>query len=90
MLLWALGHGFEGQDDIGSAYTCTLGTLGALPRAVEAGMVGMREGGRRRILVPPQLGWVNDKVLLAFMMCVYQRHVPQCCADWCLVAGRVH
>ncbi len=39
-----------------------LGDLYALPAAVTSGMVGMREGGRRRILVPPQLGWTSDKV----------------------------
>lgn len=25
-------------------------------------IVGMRQGGRRRILVPPEYGWVNDKI----------------------------
>ena len=36
--------------------------MGDLPRAVPPAMVGMRKGGRRRVLVPPQLGWSSDTV----------------------------
>jgi FKBP-type peptidyl-prolyl cis-trans isomerase len=28
-----------------------------VPKAVEMGMEGMAMGGKRKILVPPQLGW---------------------------------
>ena len=57
VLLWGLGYGYEGADDVGSVYRFTLGDRKALPVAGILGMEGMREGGRRRILVPPQLGW---------------------------------
>lgn len=34
----------------------------SLPLSVTPAVVGMRVGGIRRILVPPQLGWTSDKV----------------------------
>ncbi len=43
-------------------YPRRLGEPLSLPAAVTPAVLGMREGGRRRILVPPQLGWVSDKV----------------------------
>ena len=33
-----------------------------MPRGVSPALYGMREGGKRRILVPPNAGWVNDDV----------------------------
>ena len=62
VFLWSLGYGNEGQDDVGDLYTFTLGVAGDLPRAVPSALVGMRKGGRRRVLVPPQLGWTDDSI----------------------------
>lgn len=39
-----------------------LGEPNSLPRAVAPAVLGMREGGRRRVLVPPQVGWVDGSV----------------------------
>ena len=63
-------HGiFKTSYSIESAYsysnifvvTCRLGDPDALPKAAAAAIVGMRPGGRRRVLVPPR-GWASDKV----------------------------
>ncbi|KAG2485435.1 hypothetical protein HYH03_015814 [Edaphochlamys debaryana] len=62
VFLFSLGYGKEGQDDVGTTYRFRLGDPGSLPRAVTPALVGMRQGGRRRVLVPPQLGWTDDKV----------------------------
>eukprot|EP00798_Chlamydomonas_sp_ICE-L_P009432 gene9432-4064_t len=61
VFLWSLGFGQEGKDDLGDVYRFTLGALNSLPRAATPAVVGMRPGGRRRILIPPQYGWVNDE-----------------------------
>ena len=61
MLLWARGYGSEGRDDVGDVVECTLGTT-PLPRAVAPCVVGMRKGGVRRVLVPPNLGWTDANV----------------------------
>ncbi|GMH40179.1 hypothetical protein BSKO_08083 [Bryopsis sp. KO-2023] len=60
--LFSMGYGFEGKDDVGSTYKFRLGDRGSLPAAATPAVVDMKEGGRRRILIPPQLGWVSDKV----------------------------
>lgn len=39
-----------------------LGDQLSLPAAATPAVVGMKEGGRRRILIPPSLGWVNNQV----------------------------
>mmetsp|Transcript_3436 Transcript_3436/g.14016 ORF Transcript_3436/g.14016 Transcript_3436/m.14016 type:complete len:295 (-) Transcript_3436:1794-2678(-) len=62
IFLWSRGYGNEGQDDVGATYRFILGDSDAVPRAVAPALVGMREGGRRRVLVPPQLGWTSDAV----------------------------
>ncbi|GLC35668.1 hypothetical protein PLESTF_001662800 [Pleodorina starrii] len=62
VFLFSLGYGQEGKDDVGQTYRFRLGDPGSLPAAVTPALVGMRQGGRRRVLVPPQLGWVDDKV----------------------------
>ena len=63
IFLWSRGYGNEGQDDVGDPYRFVLGESDSVPRAVAPALVGMREGGRRRVLVPPQLGWTSDTVL---------------------------
>ncbi|KAG1654333.1 hypothetical protein FOA52_013732 [Chlamydomonas sp. UWO 241] len=65
VLLYAMGFGFEGQKDEDDVYRFVLGAPGAVPAAAGPCIVGMRQGGRRRILIPPALGWVDDKVGLA-------------------------
>lgn len=62
IFLWSRGYGNEGQDDVGATYKFVLGEPDSLPRAVPPAVVGMREGGRRRVLVPPQAGWVDGSV----------------------------
>jgi hypothetical protein len=62
VLLFALGYGAEGRDDVGVPYRCVLGAPDALPRAVPPALVGMRAGGTRRVLVPPALGWTSGRV----------------------------
>jgi FKBP-type peptidyl-prolyl cis-trans isomerase len=62
VLLWARGYGSEGLDDVGVPYSFVLGEENSLPRAVAPVIVGMRQGGVRRVLMPPNLGYVNDFV----------------------------
>lgn len=45
MLLYALGYGTEGKNDVGETYTFVLGDKEALPIAATLGMKGMRAGG---------------------------------------------
>ena len=62
VLLWSRGYGAEGRDDVGETISFVLGET-PLPRAVTPCVVGMKKGSVRRILVPPNLGWVNDDVV---------------------------
>ena len=39
-----------------------LGDRNALPAAAIPAVIDMREGGIRRILIPPDYGWVNNAV----------------------------
>jgi hypothetical protein len=45
VLLFALGYGTEGKNDVGETYDFVLGDERALPAAATLGMVGMRVGG---------------------------------------------
>ncbi|KAL6754716.1 hypothetical protein V8C86DRAFT_2694997 [Haematococcus lacustris] len=62
VLLWALGSGFEGADDLDTTYRFKLGEPLTLPAAAPPAVEGMRAGGRRCILVPPAAGWVDARV----------------------------
>ena len=59
---------------------CRLGDSNSLPRAATPGVVGMKVGGRRRILVPPRFGWVDDEVH-RYATGLYCRSVL-CAAEW--------
>ena len=59
MFLFSIGYGSEGQDDVGVPYRFVLGESDALPAAVAPALLGMRAGGKRRVLVPPALGWTS-------------------------------
>lgn len=48
------------QDDLGAVYKFTLGGKNSLPPAVAPAVVGMRQGGVRRVLVPPRYGWAAN------------------------------
>ncbi|XP_024533156.1 peptidyl-prolyl cis-trans isomerase FKBP16-1, chloroplastic-like isoform X2 [Selaginella moellendorffii] len=61
MYLDSLGYGNEGKDDVGEVLTFQLGGK-TVPRAVELGMEGMKLGGKRRILVNPDLGWTQESM----------------------------
>jgi hypothetical protein len=56
-----VGYGNEGKDDTGAVYRFTLGEKDSIPPTVAVALDGMREGGRRRVLVPPSLGWRDSK-----------------------------
>eukprot|EP00250_Pteridium_aquilinum_P010395 c19355_g1_i1 orf=182-880(-) len=58
----SLGYGKEGKNDVGDTLTFQYGG-GQVPRAIELGMGGMQAGGKRRILVRPELGWISPKLL---------------------------
>lgn len=60
--MWSLGFGEEGKNDLGAIYRFELGELRSMPAAATPAIVGMRPGGVRRILVPPQYGWVDSDV----------------------------
>ena len=62
IFMWARGYGTEGQDDVGATYKFVLGEANSLPRAVSPAVLGMHEGGKRRVLVPPALGWTDNDV----------------------------
>lgn len=54
----SVGYGNEGKDDVGDTFTFKFGST-KMPQGVEMGMQGMRVGGKRRILVRPELGWAT-------------------------------
>lgn len=46
---------FQSSKDSGNAFTCTLGS--GLIKGWSDGMVGMKEGGTRRLIISPELGY---------------------------------
>lgn len=55
--MFSTGYGREFQDDVGDTYDFTFGRPNSIPKGAEIGMEGMRVGGKRKISVPPELGW---------------------------------
>jgi FKBP-type peptidyl-prolyl cis-trans isomerase len=53
------GRPFDSSHDRGQPLRFTVGAGEVVP-GWEQGMLGMREGGQRRIAIPPALGFAND------------------------------
>jgi FKBP-type peptidyl-prolyl cis-trans isomerase len=53
------GNVIETTDDHGGSYNFRIGAAQAL-RGLEDGVVGMKEGGVRELVVPPELGYGDD------------------------------
>uniref|UniRef100_A0A383WF78 peptidylprolyl isomerase n=1 Tax=Tetradesmus obliquus TaxID=3088 RepID=A0A383WF78_TETOB len=81
--MWSVGYGQEGRDDLGDTYRFRLGDPSAVPSAVAAAMLGMRAGGRRRVLVPPG-NWTAEQVrplpllLLLLLLIEYKLEGSSC------------
>ena len=50
------GQQFDASWDSGSPFPVQLGTGGVIP-GWEKGLVGIRKGGRRKLTIPPELGY---------------------------------
>jgi FKBP-type peptidyl-prolyl cis-trans isomerase len=53
------GNVIETSHDHGGSYKFRIGAAQAL-RGLEDGVVGMKEGGVRELVVPPELGYGED------------------------------
>ena len=53
---WATGKQFDASWDRGQDFDFTLGT-GNVIQGWDQGLVGMKQGGRRQLVIPPQLGY---------------------------------
>jgi peptidylprolyl isomerase len=53
---WSNGQQFDASWDRGQAFPFQLGAQMVIP-GWDKGMVGMREGGRRLLIIPPDLGY---------------------------------
>ena len=56
---FADGTRFDSSHDRGEPFSFTVGSGEVIP-GWEEGMLGMREGGQRRIRIPPELGFTAD------------------------------
>jgi peptidylprolyl isomerase len=50
------GQEFDASWDTGAPFTVQLGTGGVIP-GWEKGLIGIKEGGRRKLVIPPELGY---------------------------------
>jgi hypothetical protein len=86
VLLFALGYGTEGKNDVGDTYTFVLGDRKALPVAATLGLVGLRTGGAQ---AAHRLTWRTGKRLCGLhCTCDSQFAIEGACDDACCVAGR--
>jgi FKBP-type peptidyl-prolyl cis-trans isomerase len=59
--LWLLNGTFIESSRNGNPYSFTLGTTGSI-KGFDEGITGMRVGGRRRLIIPPSLGYGASQV----------------------------
>ena len=50
------GHEFDASWDSGATFPVQLGT-GSVIAGWEKGLIGIKEGGRRKLVIPPELGY---------------------------------
>ena len=50
------GREFDASWDSGATFPVQLGTGGVIP-GWEKGLIGIKEGGRRKLVIPPELGY---------------------------------
>ncbi|MGH3744206.1 MAG: FKBP-type peptidyl-prolyl cis-trans isomerase [Mycobacteriales bacterium] len=57
--IFATGAGFQSSYDTGQPFSFPLGSGQVIP-GFDAGVVGMKTGGRRELIIPPALGYRNQ------------------------------